>query len=222
MQPVEILGFFELMGQGPMELFKNGGPIMWPIILVSFIGVTVSIERIIFVIREGMRRDPALVDKMIAQVEAGKYDDAVATGKQSSDFVVRIITDALAERELSFSEAFIRASHRELNRFSQGLPILDTVITAAPLLGLLGTVTGMMETFGALGEGADIAASASRITGGVGEALIATACGLLIAITGLLPFNYLNARLEAARHEIEDVSNALEIILKKDESAPAA
>jgi biopolymer transport protein ExbB len=213
MQPV-IVGF--LMGQSPMELFLHGGPIMWPIALVSFIGLTVAIERVIFVVREARRRDPELVDKMIAQVEAGNIDAAVELGKPSKDFVARIITQALVERGVSFSEAFIRASHRELNRFAQGLPILDTVVTAAPLLGLLGTVTGMMETFGALGTG-DIAAAAGKITGGVAEALIATCCGLAIAICGLLPFNYLNARLEMARHEVEDASNALEIILKKDE-----
>jgi biopolymer transport protein ExbB len=97
------------------------------------------------------------------------------------------------------------------------MSILDTVITAAPLLGLLGTVTGMMETFGALGAGGDIAAAASKITGGVAEALIATACGLLIAISGLLPFNYVNARIEEAKHDVADASNALEILLKKSE-----
>jgi biopolymer transport protein ExbB len=214
MQPV-LLGF--LMNQSFLELFKHGGYIMWPIALVSFIGVTVAVERVIFIVRETRRRDPALVDKMIAQVEAGNIEAAVELGKPSKDFVARIITEALIERETSFAEAFIRASHRELNRFAQGLPILDTVITAAPLLGLLGTVTGMMGTFGSM-QG-DISAAAGAITGGVAEALIATACGLAIAIMGLLPFNYVNARLEMARHEVEDASNALEIILKKSGSA---
>jgi len=74
----------------------------------------------------------------------------------------------------------------------------------------------MMNTFGAL-TGGDIAAAAGQITGGVAEALIATACGLAIAITGLLPFNYLNARLDEARHEVEDASNSLEIILNKSD-----
>ena len=75
----------------------------------------------------------------------------------------------------------------------------------------------MMGTFGALGGG-DIGAAASKITGGVAEALIATMCGLAIAIMGLLPFNYLNARAEEARHEVEDASNSLEIIINKSES----
>ena len=85
------------------------------------------------------------------------------------------------------------------------------------VLGLLGTVTGMMRTFGALGGG-DISAATGTITGGVAEALIATMCGLFIAVTSLLPYNYLNARAEEARHEIADASNALELIIKKSET----
>jgi len=109
-----------------------------------------------------------------------------------------------------------------MQRFSQGLPTLDTCITAAPLLGLLGTVTGMMGTFAALNSGSgDIGASTGAITGGVAEALIATMCGLAIAITGLLPFNILNSRLDEAKHEIEDAANSLEIIINKS-SNPAA
>ena len=66
-----------------------------------------------------------------------------------------------------------------------------------------------------------IADASAKITGGVAEALIATMCGLAIAIMGLLPFNYLNARSEEARHDIEDASNSLEIIIKKSETNSA-
>ncbi len=75
----------------------------------------------------------------------------------------------------------------------------------------------MMNTFGALGDG-DIAANAGKITGGVGEALIAVAAGLLISITALLPFNILNVRLEEARHKITDAANSLELSMKKREA----
>jgi biopolymer transport protein ExbB len=211
-----------LMNQTPMELFKHGGYIMWPILLVSFLMITVAVERVIFIFRENGRRQPDLVDKMLERVEANDVNGAVEMGKKSNDFVARILVYALTHKEHSLGNAFTRAANQEMQRFSQGLPTLDTCITAAPLLGLLGTVTGMMSTFGALGEGGgDIAANAGKITGGVAEALIATACGLVIAVTGLLPFNYLNARLEEARHEVEDASNSLEIIIKKSEGASA-
>jgi len=210
-----------LMNQTPMELFKHGGPIMWPILLVSFLLITVAVERIIFIFRENSRRQPELVDKMLERVEANDVGGAVELGKKSNDFVARILVYALTHKEHSLGNAFTRAANQEMQRFSQGLPTLDTCITAAPLLGLLGTVTGMMATFGALGASGDVATGASAIMGGIGEALIATACGLAIAILGLLPFNYLNARLEEARHEVEDASNSLEIIINKSESANA-
>jgi biopolymer transport protein ExbB len=207
-----------LMGQSFMELFIHGGPIMWPILLISFIGLTVIVERILFIVRENSNRDPEVVEKMLEKVEARDLEGAMEVGKQSKDFIARILVYSLNNKEYSLHNAFLRASNQELTRFQQGMSILDTVITAAPLLGLLGTVTGMMNTFGALGAGGDIAANASKITGGVAEALIATACGLLIAISGLFPFNYVNARIEEAKHEVADASNALEILLKKSEA----
>ena len=85
-------------------------------------------------------------------------------------------------------------------------------MTLAPLLGLLGTIIGMFNAFQVLGQPGT---APTEITGGVAEALIATMCGIAIAVTGLLPFNYLNARVEESRHEVEDASNSLEIILSK-------
>ena len=203
-----------------MELFKHGGPIMWPILVVSFLLITVAIERVLFIVRENRRREPELVDKLIEKVEENDVDGTVELGKKSQDYVARILVYALTHKEHSLGNAFTRAASQEMQRFSQGLPTLDTCITAAPLLGLLGTVTGMMGTFAALNQGGgDIGSAATKITGGVAEALIATMCGLAIAIMGLLPFNYLNARSEEARHDIEDASNSLEIIINKAESA---
>ena len=200
-----------------MDLFAAGGPIMWPILLLSFVAITVIVERLLFIFRENSSREPEVVQKMLESVEHRDIESAVALGKKSNDFVAaRIVVYSLTHVD-SLSNAFFRASAQELSRYQQGMATLDTCITAAPLLGLLGTVTGMMRTFGALGGG-DIGAAAGTITGGVAEALIATMCGLFIAVTSLLPYNYLNARTEEAKHEIADASNALELIIKKSET----
>src|ERR1019366_1099812 len=201
----------------PMDLFAAGRQIMWPILLLSFVAITVIVERLLFIFRENVSREPEVVQKMLESVEHRDIEGAVALGKKSNDYLARILVYTLTNKEFSLSNAFIRASSQELARFGQGMATLDTCITAAPLLGLLGTVTGMMRTFGALGGG-DIGAAASTITGGVAEALIATMCGLFIAVTCLLPCNYLNARAEEAKHEIADASNALELIIKKSET----
>ena len=206
-----------VMNQSPMELFIHGGWIMWPILLVSFVAVTAVVERTLFLLKENVRRQPAVVEQMLEKVEKGDADGAVALGSRSEDYVARVLVYALTHRGHSLPNAFTRAANQELNRFQRGIAVLDTCITISPLLGLLGTVLGMMNTFGALGDG-DIAANAGKITGGVGEALIATACGLLIAIVGLLPYNILNARVEEARHHITDAANALELTIKKEAS----
>jgi biopolymer transport protein ExbB len=205
------------MNQTPMELFIHGGPIMWPILLTSFIAVTVIVERLMFIFRETASRDPEVVEKILEKVEAQDIDAAIALGKNSKDFVARVLVYALEHRQHSLANALIRASNQELTRFQQGIPTLDTIIPIAQLLGLIGTVTGMMRVFGALGEG-DIAANAGTITGGVGEALIAVATGLAIAIVAMLPFQYLSTRAEQAKHEVADASTALEMILHKQEN----
>lgn len=209
---------FLLGDDSPMDLFIKGKEIMWPILLLSFVAITVVIERIIFLFRESASREPEVVEKMLEAVERADTEGALEMGRKSKDFIAKILVYSLSNRQYSLSNAFIRASGQELARYQQGMATLDTCITAAPLLGLLGTVTGMMRTFGALGGG-DIGAAAGQITGGVAEALIATACGLFIAILGLLPYNVLNARAEQAKNEVADVSHALEILLKKGETA---
>lgn len=193
------------------ELFQKGGPIMWPLLLASVISLGVAIERLIFSFRERKHRDTALVDRILNLAKRGEIPEAIINGKRSSDFVARTLVHGLEHPGETFSTALSSAAGEELKRFGQGLPILDTVITLAPLLGLLGTVTGMIHAFGLLG-GTELEAPAA-ITGGIAEALIATAFGLGIAIVSLLPFNYLNTRAEEARHELENACNKLEIIL---------
>ncbi len=194
-------------------IFEKGGLVMWPLLLTSVVALTVVVERFFFIIREKSRRNSGAVEKILEHAEKGQIDTAIEQGKMSSDFVARALTYGLTHREKSFSSALLQAANLELKRFNQGLPILDTIITLAPLLGLLGTVTGMIRAFGLLGH-KELEAP-TVITGGIAEALIATAFGLGIAILALIPFNYLNARLEEARHEIEDASTHLELLLRK-------
>ena len=199
-----------------LELFHKGGPIMWPLLLASIISLGVALERVIFIFRDKKNRDATAVNAVLLYAEKGEIDKAIQAGENSQDFIARILVHGLEYEKKSTSNALLSAANREVKRFTQGLPILDTIITLAPLLGLLGTVTGMIRSFGLLG-GAELDAP-SVITGGIAEALIATAFGLGIAIISLIPFNYLTARAEEARHEIEDAANHLELHLIKSKA----
>jgi biopolymer transport protein ExbB len=197
-----------------LSLFLKGGPIMWPLLLTSIVAVMVTLERLYFIWTESRRREPDTVNTILRHAEKGEFAAAVRAGESSADFVAKTLTYALQHREQALSEALLRAANQELKRFNRGISLLDTIITLAPLLGLLGTVVGMITAFGMLG-GEELGAPAA-ITGGIAEALVATAFGLGIAIIALLPFNYLNTRLEEARHEIQDAGTHLEVILKKE------
>jgi biopolymer transport protein ExbB len=202
-----------------IEIFLKGGPVMWPLLATSIITLGVVIDRLWFMYQEQKARQPEIVDAILQHLEAGSIDEAIEAGTGSTDFVARTLTYALTHRQTSLAQAILRVASRELKRFSRGLPVLDTVITLAPLLGLLGTVIGMIRSFSLLGD-AELGAPAA-ITGGIAQALIATGFGLGIAIVALIPFNYLNSRQEEARHELEDATNQLEILLAKlsDETA---
>jgi biopolymer transport protein ExbB len=202
-----------------IKIFIEGGPIMWPLLICSIVTLATVLERIFFIIREQRRREPTVMEEMLRQLDAGDPASAVKIGHGSEDFIARTIVYALEHRDESFPSAALRAANRELKRFNRGLAILDTIITLAPLLGLLGTITGMIHAFGLLG-GQELDAPAA-ITGGIAQALIATAFGLSIAITALIPFNYLNARLEEARHDLQDAASQVELHLERLNSAPA-
>jgi len=192
-----------------IHIFQKGGPIMWPLLVVSILAFGTVIERLIFLANEQRKRDRSGLAALYAEVERGNMRGAVAEGHKSSYFVVRALVYALEHRERSLSSAILYANARELKRFTRGIPILDTSITLSPLLGLLGTVTGMMGSFSLIGG--DLSAPAA-ITGGIAEALIATAFGLGIAIVALIPFNYLNNRVEEVRHELEAAATQLELL----------
>lgn len=195
-----------------LHYFKKGGPIMYPLLFVSLLAATVIFERLVFLSREQRRRDRSAIDRILEKVGQGEVDGAIEAGLHTTDFVARTLRYALEHRRKGLSNALMRAANQEVLRFSRGISILDTCVTAAPLLGLLGTVTGMMGSFGMLG-GAELSAPA-QITGGIAEALIATAFGLGIAITCLIPMNYLHGKADAAKHEIEDASTHLELLMK--------
>ncbi|OIO39704.1 MAG: hypothetical protein AUJ71_00160 [Candidatus Omnitrophica bacterium CG1_02_49_16] len=194
------------------QLIQKGGPVIWPLLLTSVVSLTVVLDRILFIIRVKLERRPKVVDEMLSWVENGNIPKAIEAGDRCRDFVVRALVSGLKHRQVSFSSALLRSANQELKRFNQGLSVLDTAITLAPLLGLFATVTGMIHAFGLLGH--KELDSPTVITGGIAEALIGTAFGLAIAVVALIPFNYMNAQAEDARHEIEDASTHLELLLK--------
>lgn len=192
--------------------FKKGGPIMWPLLALAVLALSVIFERLMFLAVEKGRRSHRTVAAIMSALEKGQPDEAIEAGLKSKDFVARALSYALKHRKKSLSDALMRSSAQEMVRYTRGIALMDTVVTMAPLLGLLGTVTGMISAFGMLG-GSELSAP-TAITGGIAEALIATTFGLGIAVTALIPLNFLHSKCEKARHEIEDAMSHLELLMK--------
>ena len=164
--------------------FKQGGPIMWPILLVSLTALAVVIERVFWWLGRWMRRDPKRIEKVFTAIEVGDVAEASRLSRDSRDPVLRMMWNGLNHQHASLQGALQVAAGIEIKRAGRFLVVMDTLVTLAPLLGLLGTITGLMRSFASLGND-ELAVQA--VTGGIAEALIATACGLGIAIFSLFP-----------------------------------
>jgi len=196
-----------------INLFIKGGPIMYPLLICSIIALTVIIERTIFWIGEDHRRDQALVNEVLSLAERGNWETVRARIGNSKDFIIRILVAGILHREFSIAKAMETAASDELDRMRQYLPILDTIITVSPLLGIFGTVIGIILSFEILGSAG--IEEPQAVTAGIAQALITTASGLGIAILSLFPFNYFNSRVEKAATTIEKYATSLEIVYEK-------
>src|SRR6202035_4524219 len=193
-----------------IDKFHRGGPVMWPILLVSIVGLTVVIERIFWWTGRWFRRDPKRIEKVFTAIENGDTTEASRLSRGSRDPVLRMMWNGLNHQHASLQGALQVAAGIEIKRAGRFLVVMDTLVTLAPLLGLLGTVTGLMKAFLALGN-EEIAVVA--VTGGIAEELIATACGLGIAIFALIPFNFFTSRVSNLEFELQTAATNLEVML---------
>ncbi len=197
-----------------LNFFFKGGPVMYPLLLCSFISLTFIIERSIFWIKEGRKRNQGIVDQILNLSEKGDYQKAAELGKDSHDYIVRILICGLVHMNFSLSGALEVAGAEEAKRTKKYLGVLDTMITMAPLLGIFGTVIGIINSFELLGTAG--IEHPQAVTAGIAQALITTAAGLAIAILTLIPYNYFLSRTEEAVFNMEKYGTSLEIVFKKN------
>jgi biopolymer transport protein ExbB len=196
-----------------IEIFIKGGPVMYPLLACSIIALTVIIERILFWIREDMLRDQSLVDDILELCRKGEWDEVRDRVAGSKDYIIRILVSGILHKEFSMTKAMETAATDEIKRMRSYLSVLDTMITVAPLLGIFGTVIGIIMSFELLGSSG--IENPQAVTAGIAQALITTAAGLGIAILSVFPYNYFNTRAENAALAIEKYATSLEIVYEK-------
>ena len=196
-----------------LEIFISGGPVMYPLLACSIIVMTVIIERIIFWIGMDKKRNKALVDEVLDLCRTGSWETIRVNTKGSKDYIIRILISGILHRDFSMAKAMESAAAEEINRMQKYMAVIDTMITVAPLLGIFGTVIGIILSFEVMGSSG--IEHPHAVTAGIAQALITTAAGLGIAILSVFPYNYFNSRIEKAALDIEKYATSLEIVYEK-------
>ena len=185
---------------------------MIPLLTCSVIALAVVIERFMFW-RKISYAEP--VEKLLRLVEQREFAKALKAKQAAESPVMRVLVAGLTQEAPSVTKAMEATAQDQIPILKKRLTILDTIITLAPLLGLLGTVIGMIGSFDIMS--ASGIGQPHAVTGGVAEALIATATGLLIAILTLVPYNYFSSRAEREIERMEYYASRLELLLARSE-----
>lgn len=189
--------------------FAKGGPVMWPLLLLSVLGVTVAVWRWL-ALRNATRNVAPFMRALRERIVAGDIEGAIKTCEQYPGPVASIVKAGLLRHGRNKEEverSLQEASSHELASLERGLVILATIAMIAPLLGFLGTVTGMINSFDALAEvGLN---NPAAVASGISEALITTAAGLIIAIPVQMAYNYLVARVNGLVRDMEAAANVV-------------
>lgn len=178
---------------GALELvatvMRRGGPVMWPIALCSLLVVLVVLRKALQWAFHAFARRIGAVGwaRALDALRAGDRAAARGLAAKAVSPYGPILAAALGRDDQPFAEALEAEARAALRGLACGLGVLDTIVTLAPMLGILGTVTGIIASFDLMGSmGAD---DPTGVAGGIAEALITTAAGLVVSIGALIPLN---------------------------------
>ena len=191
-----------------LHYLEVGGPILWVLVVISIGAFAVVLERIVFFARNEKNIGDTFKDEILSLVANKKIDEAIALCDTKKSCVASAVKKFLQkdpkgidvqDYEFILKEITIK----ETSPYESRLNLLASVISISPMLGLLGTVTGMIRAFTNISKYG--AGDAAIVADGIAEALLTTAAGLMIAIPVIVIYNYLNRRLEKMENEIDDV-----------------
>jgi biopolymer transport protein ExbB len=190
------------------SIFLKGGIIMWPILLCSILAVAIIIDRYL-ALRKAKINTPAFMVRIRGFIKKDDITGAMNFCRQERSSVSHIIKIGLQKYTLGHQrvkEAIENAGRQELIKLEKGLTVLASISGIAPLLGFLGTVTGMISAFMTIQDLAG-AANPSDLAGGIWEALTTTAFGLIVGILALGYYNYFVNYIKKLVGDMENVAN---------------
>ncbi|MBD2463182.1 MotA/TolQ/ExbB proton channel family protein [Oscillatoria sp. FACHB-1407] len=197
-----------------IELFLAGGIVMFPLLAFSIVAIALIIERVVFWVRINRRQKRVVRD--VLRAYSHDFDTAMLKLKQNADLpIARIFLEALEVNHFpphAFRLTLEGATQAELPALRRFNTIFDTIVTLSPLLGLLGTVIGLIRSFASLNLGSVGSESAVQVTGGISEALVSTAAGLIVAVFTLLFANVFRGFYRRQIAAIREYGSQLEVL----------
>jgi len=191
-----------------LHYLEVGGPILWVLVIISIGAFAVVLERIVFFARNEKNVGDTFKEEILSLVANKKIDEAIALCDTKKSCVASAVKKFLQKApkgiDVQDYEFILKEiTIKETSPYESRLNLLASVISISPMLGLLGTVTGMIRAFTNISKYG--AGDAAIVADGIAEALLTTAAGLMIAIPVIVIYNYLNRRLEKMENEIDDV-----------------
>lgn len=194
-----------------VETFIEGGWVMWPILATFFLALCVILDRVIWWLRFHATLQSAKQDQARDAIGTGDFQAAWQLTRQTADPFLQNLGEGMTHAHTSMLAAMqLHATHL-IEKSEARMWVMSTLITLAPLLGLFGTVVGIMGSFSFVGNEE---LGPAKVSGGIAEALIATACGIAIAILCLLPYNFFRKRVAVLRGSLERWINHTELLAK--------
>lgn len=192
------------------KLFLDGGWVMWGLLALSVVGLAAAVDRSVVLWRARRGAEDLLLELKRALLIRFSLDTAQEASRQGEGPVARLALAGLSRfegRPQQFEATLERQASIEIRLLSRRLKVLATVAVTAPLLGFLGTVTGMIASFEAIVEYS--LTNPAMVAAGISEALITTAAGLIVAVPAQLLYSTLSSRLDRITGHLEDVANLL-------------
>jgi len=201
------------------EIIKAGGPVMWPIIALSITAAAILLERL-WSLQDERVIPRELTDKVWKLVESGQLTDKHVVALAQNSALGQILAAGLTHRDRSrehVKEAIEDTGRHVVHELERFLNMLGTIAAVSPLLGLLGTVIGIITAFNAITQQG--VGDPKMLSGGIGQALIATAAGLIVAIPSLMGYRYLRGKVDGLVIAME--KEALKLVRVLDERRAA-
>jgi biopolymer transport protein ExbB len=198
-----------------MDLLQKGGVVMALILAISFVGLIIIIERLIYFRR--IRVDEAkMINRIKITLEKGHFDEALSICENNPSPFTNLMRVGIENRRFerpAIKELILEAASQEIPKLERFLSTLGTIAHIAPLLGLLGTVTGNIRAFGVLGSFGAVG-DPGMLARGIAEALLTTAAGIVVSIPALSFYNYLVSKVNHMIIQMENRVNEMLLILK--------